>query len=32
LMVRITEVSTIEEPGAGKLHAGICALNITHKS
>jgi hypothetical protein len=25
LMVKITEASTIEEPGAGKLHAGICA-------
>ncbi len=24
-MVRITEVSTVEEPGAGKLHTGTCA-------
>lgn len=25
-------VSSSEEPGAGKSHAGICALSITHKS
>ena len=24
-LIRITEVSAIEEPGAGKLYAGICA-------
>ena len=24
LMIRITEASIIEEPGAGKPHAGIC--------